>query len=195
MRSKLWFATASAALALCEWLVSSDATKSGNDLHYSFWFSALAIGAYMTAAIFLISLALGLISLKRRRLRKQVRVKLPDPLAVAQGSYVLGEYYLRRIKKVSAATEHTRVQKEWLLAPYRGMRIQFTGTVVDVRPSSRVTLRTCVRNFTALLGFSDTARFGPQLSILQPKQHITVIGEIEQIEENSISLVKCESSL
>jgi hypothetical protein len=48
---KLYFGLAGGAFSLFGWLISSDATRSANDSHYSFIFSPLAYGAYVAAVI------------------------------------------------------------------------------------------------------------------------------------------------
>jgi len=198
---KLWFGAAGTSFGLCVALIGVDAARNESNPYYSLWGSPLAAGVYVTAAIGFGSLICALFNLRfpdlgRRRLREQARVKFPHQPSSAQGNDVLGEYHLKRIKKISAASGYTRAEKQRLLASYYGRRIQISGIVVEVGEwagsSSRVTVRTCVRNFTAFMNFSDRETFDRYLSILGPRQQVTVVGQIEQMEPNSIVLVNCE---
>lgn len=198
MVEKLWFGTATCSFGLFGWLISTDATRSANSQRYSFWFSPLSLGAYVAAAVGIVAAVSGLFCLRKRWLREQVGVIIRDPSSSVQGDYVLGERQLRTIRKMASARAFSRVQKQAMLAYFRGKKIKVQGTVVDVGEwsgsSSYVTLRTRMRlrRFTAHLAFSDMDTFDRLLSILVPKQEITVVGEIQRMEKNSISLTNCE---
>lgn len=191
---KFWFNTAAASFAMCAGLIGADAIRGTGDPHYSFWFSPLAFGIYVSAAIGAISLVceLGIIWGRGR-----LGTEFSDTLTPVGSGPLLTEGDLRDIRRISAASRYTRAQKQRLLAPYYGRRIRITGTVVEVGEwtgsSSRVTVRTSVRKLTALMDFSNRHTFDLYLSILVPKRRVAVIGEIEQIEANSILLKNCET--
>jgi hypothetical protein len=194
---KFWFNATAAVFALCAGFIGADAIRGAGDTHYSFWFSPLAFGGYATAAIGGIGLVCGLgIIWGRWRLRRRIGTEFPGAHTPVGSGRILTEGHLRDIRQISAASWLTRAQKHALLAPYYGRRIRIPGTVAEVGEwtgsSSRVTARTSVRKFTALLDFSNRDTFDFDLSILVPKRQVTVIGEIAQIEANSILLRNCE---
>jgi hypothetical protein len=179
----LWYGTAVAAATFCGALIGADALRSNGNAHYSFWVSPLAFYAYVTVVIAVICLMCGLFN-----------ICFPDldrarPLA-------LGEHELIQIKKISDESGYTRAQKRPLYDPYLGRRIQISGTMIDVREwtgsSSRMTMRTDVGEFAAFMNFSDRSTYDQQLMMLAPRAHVTVIGEIKEIEGTSIVLVNCE---
>jgi hypothetical protein len=198
---KLWFAAVGTSFGLCVTLIGVDAARNESSPHYSLWGSPLAVGVYVTAAIGFVSLICALFNLRfpdlsRGRLREQGKEKVAIVLTSERSSLTLGEDNLRRIKEISAARRNTGAEKQRLLAPYIGRRMQITGIVIDVSKwngsSSLVTVRPYIRNFTASMNFSDKDTFDQHLEILTAKTQVTVIGTIEQIGPNGISLVECE---
>lgn len=193
---EIWFGAAAGSFGLFGWLVSSDATKSANGQHYSFWFSPLAVGADAALAVGVAAAICGLISVRGWWLRKQARMGSPSLLSSAQGNHVLPERSLRKIRKMSAMRGRTRAEKRRLLAPYYGRQIEVFVTVKDVGEwngsSSRVTGRTCVRGFTASMNFTGKDAFDRDLSRITRNQRVIVIGEIEQVERDGIYLANCE---
>jgi hypothetical protein len=181
VKNNLWFTIAATAITICVGLLSVDALRGSGDPHYSFWVSPLAFGAYVTIVIGAISLICGLYNIAFPDLsRKRPR----------------GEDDLIRIRDISADSRYTWAQKQPLLEFYLGLRIQISGTIVEVGEwtgySSRVTVRTSVRNYTVLLDFTDKRTFDQRLRVLAPRTHVTAIGEIMHIEPNGIVLGDCE---
>lgn len=113
----LWFSTAATALTICVGLISADALRGSGNPHYSFWGSPLAFVVCVTFAIGAIGLICGLYNIRfpdlsRRRPR--------------------GEGDLIRIRDICADSRYFWAQKPPLLELYIGLRIQISGTIVEV---------------------------------------------------------------
>jgi hypothetical protein len=178
---KLYFALASGAGSLFGWLLSSDATRSGSDPHYSFMFSPLAYGAYVAAVIGVAALTGGLFSLRLSR-----RIIVP-----------LVEEDLRRIMEISSNPNHMRADKHQLLAPYNKMWVQVAGKVADVgEPSGwsrRLEVQTCVPRLIAYAYFFNKGVLSRYLGVLPRGTRVTVVGKVKRIEEGGITLVRCKT--
>lgn len=176
---RIWFGSAGTSFALCAYLVNADATRVGGDPYYSFWVSPLAVSVYVTAVIGVGGLICGIFNVRLTRRR-----------------FFLNEGALRRVREISVAPGYTEVEKQRFLAPYIGMWMQITGTVIDVEgwqgSSKRLKVLTCLPELIAFMYFSNNSRFRRYLSVLSGGMQVTVIGKIKRIEPDSISLVKCE---
>jgi hypothetical protein len=194
---RFWFNATAALFALCAGFIGADAIRGAGDPHYSFWFCPLAFCGYVTAAVGGTSLVCELVIIWRRwRLRLRLGTEFADAGTPVGSERLLTERDLRDIRRINAASWLTQAQKHLLLAPYDGRKIRLIGTVLGVGEwkgsSSRVTVQTSIRKFIALMDFSDRRTFDLDLSILVPKRRLTVIGEIAEIEENSVLLRNCE---
>jgi hypothetical protein len=176
---RLYFGLAGGAFSLFGWLISSDATRSANDSHYSFMFSPLAYGAYVAAVIGVAGLTGGLLTL---RLTRHI--------------FSLGEDALREIKETSANSDYTGAKKQRLLSDYKKMWVQITGSVTDVGEwngwSRRLEVRTREPGLIGYTYFSNRGVFNRYLAVLPRGTRVTVIGKVKRIEEGSITLVRCK---
>jgi hypothetical protein len=174
---KLYFGLATGAFSLFGWLLSSDATRSASDSHYSFMFSPLAYFAYVTGVIGVVGVAGGLLSLRSAR-----------PL-------LLGADRLRRIMDISSNPDHMGADKHGLLSKYKKW-VQIDGSVnyLDKRTglTRLLVVQTCQPGLIARAQFSYADAFNSHLGVLQRGDQVTVIGKVKRIEDGTITLVRCK---
>jgi hypothetical protein len=197
---RYWFIGAGSSFTFSGALISADAIRSAGDLYYSFGGSPLGVSAYATAGFGLICLVCGLLVLpfpEPRRRRWERKTMIPPRTRGPNGErHILNHDDLREIQKVSASRGYTRAQAKRLLEPYYGRWMQLSAEVVDVGPwtgsCSQVTVKPPIRRLTAVMNFIEKDIFDDCLSILTQGTRVTAIGQIEQIEPNTISFSSCK---
>jgi len=182
------------AFGLTIGFLSANAVRATGNPHYSFWGSPLAGGGYVTAGVGLLCLACWLFSipfpeLGRKRWRGRPRiVRRPG-----KGALVLDYEDLKEI--IGEARKNTQAKTRREL-PFRfGRWMQLSVEIIDVGEwtgsYSRVIAKPYIRQLTVFMTFSDKNDYDEYLSTTKPKKRITVMGQIEHIEANSISLGNC----